>query len=239
MEYCCMCELTIIPHCPHCHRSKVVKNGKSRAGVQRLFCKHCHKHFQQDYLYWGANPVNKKMIIRMLQRGNGIRDCSHILQVSKQCVSNCLISQFEQARPKEVVGSYEQVQVDELWTYVHKKKNKRWLLYAYAPESKQILAWQWGKRDTATVKKLYHQLQGVEINWWCTDHWKAFAKVLPYERHLIGKQFTRAIEGVNTSLRARNKRIARKTTCFSKRKQFHEMAMKLIILDRNNEHHIF
>lgn len=63
------------------------------------------------------------------------------------------------------------------------------------------------------------------------------AQVLPYEKHLIGKKFTKAIEGVNTALRLRNRRINRKTTCFSKKEANHIYAMNITISYFN--HHTF
>ncbi|MDW7695613.1 IS1 family transposase [Flammeovirgaceae bacterium SG7u.111] len=233
-----MCEITTKVHCPHYHRANVVKNGKSRAGIQRFMCRGCGKHFQHGYLYWGASPLVKRLATRMLGRCNGIRDCAEILHISKQCVSNCLSGMFQDTDPPDVSGRHQKVRIDEFWTYVGRKKNKRWLLYAYGPGSKQILTWQWGKRDTGTARSLYGRLENADIDWFCTDDWKAFAKVLPYTKHLIGKSFTKDIEGVNTSLGARNKRTVRRTTCFSKKNMFHEMAMKMVILNRNHTHQI-
>ncbi|MBC3541489.1 hypothetical protein H7U12_17475 [Rufibacter sp. H-1] len=40
----------------------------------------------------------------------------------------------------------------------------------------------------------------------------------PQDRHRVGKAYAKNREGVNTCLRARNRRLVRKTTCFSKRK---------------------
>ncbi|WP_255318082.1 IS1 family transposase [Capnocytophaga stomatis] len=34
---------------------------------------------------------------------------------------------------------YNSLQVDELWTFVGKKENKKWLIYAYSPETKGIV----------------------------------------------------------------------------------------------------
>jgi len=39
------------------------------------------------------------------------------------------------------------------------------------------------------------KLHKVEINFYCTDNWRAFAEVLPKERHIIGKKYTKNIEG--------------------------------------------
>jgi len=124
---------------------------------------------------------------------------------------------------------YQKLQIDELWSYVGEKKRKRWFIYAYCPESQEIVAMVCGTRSAATVKKLYRKIKHLQVDWYCTDKWKAFAKVLPYERHLVGKKFTKAIEGVNTNLRTRNRRIMRKTTCFSKSETNHLYTMSLTV----------
>ncbi|WP_460969636.1 IS1 family transposase, partial [Pontibacter aydingkolensis] len=130
---------------------------------------------------------------------------------------------------------YASVQIDEVWTFVkERKKRRKWLFYAYAPETDEVLAWSWGNRSQHTVARLYKQLRELEIGSFCTDDWPAFTKVLPPERHLVGKAYTKNIEGVNLCLRTRNRRIVRKTACFSKKEQNHYDAMKLIFYYRNH-----
>lgn len=90
-----------------------------------------------------------------------------------------------------------------------------------------------GERSMETIELLYKQLDELQIELFCTDDWKAFAAVLPAEKHLIGKSGTKHIEGVNTSLRPRNRRLVRRTTCFSKKLKNHQLQMKLILYNRN------
>ena len=88
---------------------------------------------------------------------------------------------------------YVQVQIDEVWSFVRRRKEcKRWLFYAYAPETDEVLAWSWGNRSQHTVAKPYKQLQALEIGRFCTDDWPAFTKVLPNERHMFGKVDSKA-----------------------------------------------
>jgi IS1 family transposase len=115
-----------------------------------------------------------------------------------------------------------------------RKEKKVWLLYAYCAESGEILAFTLGKRNTKTVKNLMVKLKGLEVDFYCTDNWEAFSAVLPYYQHLIGKQFTKAIEGMNTWFRTRLRRLTRKTVCFSKKVYNHYAMTKLAIYHRNN-----
>lgn len=232
-----MCVLEVQIYCPHCYSSDVVKNGKKVTGQQNFKCKSCGKQFLHEYLYWGADPKNKRLMSRMLVRGSGVSDIAQVLGVSQVCVLQHLWHLASQVSQKVEKQHYDKLQLDELWSFVGKKKRKRWFLYACCPESKEIVAMVCGSRSAATVRKLYRKLKNVQVNWYCTDKWKAFAKVLPYDKHLIGKKFTKAIEGVNTALRLRNRRMNRKTTCFSKSEDNHLHAMKLSVNYFN--HHTF
>nr|WP_245402711.1 IS1 family transposase [Pontibacter sp. E15-1] len=224
-------------YCPHCYSYSVVKNGKKVTGQQNFKCKQCGKQFLHEYLYWGADPANKRLMSRMLVRGSGVSDIAHVLGVSQVCVLRHLQRLAGQAGAAVSKGPYDRLQIDELWSYVGNKKRKRWFVYAYCPEGKEIVAMVCGSRSAATVRKLCRKLEGLQVNWFCTDKWRAFAKVLPYEKHLIGKRFTKAIEGVNTALRLRNRRMNRKTTCFSKQEANHMYAMNITISYFN--HHTF
>ncbi len=169
----------------------------------------------------------------MQLRGSGIRDTALVQGVSPATVLRCLISESMNAAVKPRKGYYPRVQIDELWMYVAKKKKKVWLLYAYCYETDEILAFAIGKRSSKTVRNLLLKLKGLEIDWYLTDKWEAFSKELPYYKHLIGKQFTKAIEGVNTWFRVRIRRLNRRTTCFSKKLVYLYAIIKLLICKRN------
>ena len=206
-------------------------------------CRDCKKQFQANYKNKGADPAIKQLILRLLERNSGIRDIEEILQVSRNCILSNLCRHGNRLTIEPLLKHYKKVQIDELWSFVGKrKKGKYWLIYAYCPETDQILAYSCGSRSAKTVKELYKKLQQVQIDEFCTDHWKAFAKVLPDEKHTIGKEYTKNIEGVNTCLRARNRRLVRRTTCFSKKKENHLAALNIMFNYRNNQkikHHTF
>ncbi|WP_266206124.1 IS1 family transposase [Pontibacter kalidii] len=230
-----MCEITIQINCPYCHSMKVVKNGVKCTGKQNFLCRSCRKQFQHSYQKAGCRPAVKRLVLRLLVRNSGIRDIEEVTGVHRQTVLRWLNQKAHSLQVSPRQQGYGQVQLDEVWTFVkERKKRKRWLFYAYAPETDEGLAWSWGTRSRHTVRRLYRQLEQLEIDCFCTDDWPAFTKVLPPEKHLIGKAYTRNIEGVNLCLRTRNRRIARKTACFSKIEQNHYNAMKLIFYYRNH-----
>ena len=64
-----------------------------------------------------------------------------------------------------------------------------------------MIAWVTGTRSAKTFKKLYDKVKHLKNCIFYTDSWDAFSKVLPKERHIIGKQYTVAIEQDNSNIR--------------------------------------
>lgn len=107
------------------------------------------------------------------------------------------------------------------------------MLYAYAVDEDEIIAFTMGKRSAKAVQNLFVKLKHLDIGLFLTDEWEAFATVLPKTKHLIGKQYTKAIEGINTFFRTRVRRLVRRTVCFSKKLIYHYSMLKIIIYHRN------
>jgi IS1 family transposase len=60
-----------------------------------------------------------------------------------------------------------------------------------------------------------------------TDHWDAFAEVLPAERHIIGKTGTFTIEQNNSNTRHHLGRFTRRTKVVSKSKEMVDLTIRL------------
>ena len=227
--------------CPQCmSRFSIVKNGFNRLRKQFYRCKNCSRQFVDPKLLVREKPDKQKdikteeMILRALERSNGIRSIAYILRISPHKILKTLTKVQLDLRPK--LKKYKSVQIDELWSFVGKKSNKKWLIYAYSPENKEVLAFVVGKRDSSTVNKLYEKLKSfdVKIDEYCTDNWNSFAEVFKDANHKVGKAFTKAIEGINCLLRHRVSRLSRKTCCFSKTLKNHISAIGLVIQSINS-----
>lgn len=62
-----------------------------------------------------------------------------------------------------------------------------------------------------------------------TDDWGAYERHLAPETHVIGKRHTQRIERKPLTLRTRIKRLVRKTICFSKSTQMHDILIGLFV----------
>lgn len=219
--------------CPHCQEIKVARNGIKKNGRQNYLCRGCRKQFQAEYIYKGSVPENKTLVLKMLCRGSGVRDCTAVTGVSKRTVLVWIKAWAASLTLKPRKHAYSRVQMDEHWSYVGKKEKKVWMLYAYAVDEDEVIAFSMGKRSTGAVRNLFVKLKHLDIGLFLTDDWEAFAAVLPKTKHLTGKQYTKAIEGVNTFFRTRVRRLMRRTVCFSKKLIYHYSMLKIIIYHRN------
>lgn len=231
-----MCEINILVRCPHCESSKVKRNGKKPNGAQNFYCQGCRKQFQAIYAYPGADPRIKRLAIEMTLHGSGIRDISQVLRLSPNGVIE-KIRRYARKVPKPFFDTdFEAVEMDEFWSFVRKRKEqKRWVWYAYAPQERKILAFHIGKRNTGACKALVKKLKELPIRRFFTDDYKAYAKVIPPDKHTTGKQHTTHIERPNRDFRTHLKRLTRRTVCHSKSDEMHYQIIKLYIHHRNTD----
>ena len=123
----------------------------------------------------------------------------------------------------------EESELDEMWSYVGKKSNPRWLWPAIDRQTGQVLAYVFGYRKERVLLQLKKLLEPFGIHRYCTDGWGAYERHLPAEVHEIGKRKTQRIEQKHLRLRTRIKRLARKTICFSKSQEMHDLVIGLFI----------
>ena len=222
-------KITIELRCPHCHSERIVKNGHKSNGTQNYQCKTCKKQFISDHekKYSGTLPWISSLIKMMIVRGNGVTDISAILKIHIKTLLEVLRKAKYQITPKRT--HYDCLEIDEFLTYVGRKSNKKWLLYAYHRETGEIVAYVWGKRDKRTANKLRKRLkkQGITYDSIAIDNWEAFKAAFKDNKKLVGKQYTVEIEGNTCRLRHRLRRFFRKTCCFSKKPFYHFKAFDL------------
>jgi insertion element IS1 protein InsB len=122
-----------------------------------------------------------------------------------------------------------EAEIDEMWSYVGHKGNKRWLWHAIDRETRKVLAYVFGERKDQVFLELKGLLEPFGISRFYTDDWGAYERNLDPEKHIIGKGNTQKIERKHLTLRTRIKRLARKTICFSKKEQLHDIVIGLFV----------
>jgi insertion element IS1 protein InsB len=123
----------------------------------------------------------------------------------------------------------QESEVDEMWSFVGNKNNPRWLWHAIDRRSGQVLAYVFGRRKDEVFLELKQLLEPFGIQKYCTDGWGAYARHIPTEQHEVGKRKTQRIERKHLRLRTRIKRLTRKTICFSRSEEMHDIVIGLFI----------
>ena len=120
-------------------------------------------------------------------------------------------------------------ELDEMWSYVAKKENQRWLWHAIDHRSGKVLAYVFGNRKDEVFLQLKALLEPFGITRFYTDGWGAYERNLESDKQVVGKQNTQKIENKHLNLRTRIKRLVRKTICFSKTIKMHDIVIGLFI----------
>ena len=120
-------------------------------------------------------------------------------------------------------------ELDEMWSYVSKKVEPRWLWHAIDHASGTVLAYVFGRRQDTVFLQLKALLEPFGITRFYTDGWGAYERHIAPEQHTIGKAQTQKIESKHINLRTRIKRLVRRTICFSKTTTMHDLVIGLFI----------
>jgi len=125
------------------------------------------------------------------------------------------------------------LELDELWSFVLKRANKRWIWIALCRRTRQVVAYVIGDRSQASCQKLWQKIPSAYRSGHCySDFWEAYQLVIPAEQHTAaGKEtgLTAHVERWNNTLRQRLGRFVRKSLSFSKSDQMHELCLRLFL----------
>lgn len=127
------------------------------------------------------------------------------------------------------LGRLESAELDEMWSFVQSKKQQRWLWHAIDHATGKVLAYVFGSHEDVAFLELKALLEPFGITQFFTDGWGAYQRHLDEQAHIVGKSNTQKIERKHLTLRTRVKRLARKTICFSKSIEMHDLVIGLFI----------
>jgi insertion element IS1 protein InsB len=128
-----------------------------------------------------------------------------------------------------MIRRVDEAEVDEMWSFVGKKQEQRWLWHAIDHRTGEVLAYVFGRRQDEVFLRLKALLEPFRITRFHTDYWGAYRRHLDPEAYHPGKRNTQNIERKHLTLRTRIKRLVRKTICFSKSIEMHDIIIGLFV----------
>ena len=144
-------------------------------------------------------------------------------------VNQLLLNTLPPSDVNVIIRRADEAEVDEMWSYVGKKAGQRWLWHAIDHHTGRVLAYVFGRRQDQVFLQLKALLEPFGITRYDTDYWGAYTRHLNPDEHNQGKRNTQQIERKHLTLRTRIKRLTRKTICFSRSIQMHDIVIGLFV----------
>jgi insertion element IS1 protein InsB len=191
----------------------------------------------------GCVPEVKDTIIDMSLNASGIRETARVLRISTDTVRSALRKK-ETAResvntallrtlnPDDIavtIARAGEAEREEMWSFVGKKGHHRWLWHAIDHHTGAVLAYVFGRRKDEVFLQRKALLEPFGLTRFSTDYWGAYTRHLDPEVHSPGKRNTQKIARKHLTVRTRIKRVVRKTICFSKTIQMHDIVIGLFV----------
>ena len=231
--------------CPHCGSVEIRRHGIDKNGKQRYMClnKLCtHVTFLDDYTYNACDPSIRAQIFFLVVNGNGTRATARILGIDKGTVTSVLRSiepqlwyvnyEYINKRNETIEVDFvkvDEVEMDEMWSYVHDKSQQYWLWWAIDHNTGEPLAFCFGTREYKYLDELLSLLKPFDIKIVYCDENYAYQSRVTDSQVVPGKRNTQRIERKHLSLRTWCSRLVRKGIRFSKDHNMHRIVVALVI----------
>lgn len=105
-------------------------------------------------------------------------------------------------------------EVDEIKTFLGRKKDHIWITYALNREDKSVACFSVGPRTNETLNKVISKLENAKLIY--TDKLRQYKTLIPSSIHKTTNRGTNHIERHNLTIRTHLKRLTRRTICYSR-----------------------
>jgi IS1 family transposase len=132
------------------------------------------------------------------------------------------------------------LELDEAWSFVERRSNKRWLWLALCRRTRQVVAFVTGDRCAKTCARLWAKIpEDYRLRQSFSDFWKSYRPVFKedptHEQVPKDRGELAHVEQFFGTVRQRLARYVRKTLSFLKSDRVHHLVTKLFIEAYNRE----
>jgi IS1 family transposase/transposase-like protein len=237
-----MIQVVITKHCPRCNSTDIVRNGHDYKGAQKFVCRACGAMGTLDAT-GRYSQERKDEILCAYRERSSMRGICRIFGLARQTLARWLVEQANRlpdiAETLAPARRRDVLELDELWSFVLKKSNKRWIWIALCRRTRQIVAYYIGDRSEKSCREFWKRIPAAYRH--CrsfSDFWEAYQNVFSAKTHRsVGKESgqTAHVERWINTLRQRIARFVRKTLSFSKSDYYHEIVFKIFVCFYNLE----
>ncbi len=181
--------VTQVITCCHCDSENTVKNGKAPNGKQKYLCHDCGRQSREDP--GGSNAYARHKGVRRSCAPTRNAPLSGASRVPSECRATPSHAGSKKAArlpplsrtlsPAPPSAEDLVLERDELWSFVGRKADKRWVWIALARHIRQqVLAYVIGDRSEPTCRRLWERIPESYKGGYCySDLWEAYRAVIP------------------------------------------------------------
>ncbi len=196
--------------CPQCNSTSYRKNGYRR-GKQCYQCRSCGRQFVESPIPKSYPFEVKQLCLKMYLNGMGLRGIERVTEIHHTTIMNWIEEagmelpdtpeEGEIPEITEIDGegrwgfpSLSNRHVDELQTFIGKKKNKVWIWTMVNHWQPGILLWTVGVRSSETFKHLWSLIKCWHSFWYVSDGYPVYPGFIAPEDHLVSKTYMTRVQ---------------------------------------------
>jgi IS1 family transposase/transposase-like protein len=233
--------------CPYCLGSNLRPKGWNRKRTKRRKkCADCKRHITQGGKSWFVGNDQIELVGKLLLERISLRGICRVMTISLSWLLAHLSALYEK-QPSHLNYRMEKgagftlgqfaLEADEMWSFVGKKANKKWIWIVQCRKTRQVVGYHVGGRGREDAQKLWDKLPASvqQEGYFYTDDWEAYKGVFPTDRHRHCKEKseTNHVERLNNTIRQRVARLVRCGLSFSKKLENHIGALKYFFCHYN------
>ncbi|MGK0174097.1 MAG: insertion element IS1 protein InsB [Ulvibacter sp.] len=173
--------------------------GRSHNKKRRLKCQDCKKHITQKGKFWFISQDQIDLIDLLLTERLALRAICRVLKISLSWLI-AYIKRLYKKQPEDLnyrLPEKAEVQLqlidselDEMWSFVKCKSNKKWIWIAQCRTTRQVIAFRIGGRSRIDAQKLWDKIPPLvqQKGFFYSDDWDACIGVFPTQRHFYSKK---------------------------------------------------
>jgi predicted Fe-S protein YdhL (DUF1289 family) len=146
--------VTRIINCYHCGSENIVKHGLTKNGKHRYLCQDCKRSSREQPQPNGYTEQQREEILRAYQERSSLRGLTHTFGVACNTVSDWLkkeptLPPLSKTLTEPDLSDLEStiLELDEMWFFVLRRVNKRWVWLALCRATRQVVAYVIGDRS--------------------------------------------------------------------------------------------
>lgn len=157
-----MIQSIITWHCPKCKSINLEKNGTDYKGDQKYHCPDCNAYGTLEAQHRSYPEFFKELVLRAYRERASMRGIERIFGIARQTLARWLKEKAaalpDLADTLNPPQADDVLELDELWSFVFKKSEKRWIWIALCRRTRQVVAYFIGDRSEKSCRELWNRI---------------------------------------------------------------------------------